>query len=810
MRCLYCGKELALLKRWTSGGEFCSDAHRQQYQEEYNKLALTRLLQAQPAGAVVQEPQESKAVKPEPHINRPITKPEPITKPQPIAKPQPDLRPLPIAHARVEEPVAAPTTFAGIPERSKIEDPVRRKPPEPEMEEETGPSESVDFFLELPVPVMAGVAEISRTECDFEVTFEPALPSRNGEAWSTELLSAGRVALEPAGRVLDYPRNQGERGLEMREFVRSAPMTEFDLSVVGETGLMDISEEPMDILIFPHPPQGSPPLWQETEQSFSFQTELGALARLTFGTTGIEEDLEDSGTAPPPVAEPAPRAVPAQPAAAARVVEPEAVPEPMVQKAEPPPPPHKPEPPVSRPALVRPPVAATIEKPAETVRIEKPAEPVRVGKPAEPVRVEKPAEPVRVEKPAEPVRVEKPAVPVPALVTKPLPLTLHGLAAGRGKPVQVFASVTAGVDVQIPRSNALPMRPVFTLAAIAKVEEKKPAERTVVVKTDPKRVVARPDPRFANGKSRKFEPPPQDKREAEKREAEKREEKVAVAAAVKDRPSEPVIEKKPAPEVKPEMKPLEQRPAAAAVKEPVKESPRLVPVSPYSAPDLGLPNLAMESSSSFFSRLPVAAKLGAAVLLVGAVIGIAMMGGKSKNSAGSSGQVVEAGSPLPVVESGWITDWGAEAGVRKVHEISVLRPSLSLSDYRVEFQAQIETKALGWIYRAKDGKNYYVNRLEIVKPGLDPKVALVRFAVINGEEQPRYQSPLSMPLHVDTLYKIRFEAVGDHFTTYVQDQKVDEWTDSRIRMGGVGLYNERGERMSLKGGLNVVPLAIRK
>src|SRR6267154_3926308 len=51
MRCLYCGKELALLKRWTGGGEFCSDAHRQRYQEEYNQLALNRLLQAQPTEA---------------------------------------------------------------------------------------------------------------------------------------------------------------------------------------------------------------------------------------------------------------------------------------------------------------------------------------------------------------------------------------------------------------------------------------------------------------------------------------------------------------------------------------------------------------------------------------------------------------------------------------------------------------------------------------------------------------------------------------------------------------------------------------
>ena len=47
MRCLYCGKQLALLRRLTGSGEFCSDAHKQSYHEEYNRLALTRLIAAQ-------------------------------------------------------------------------------------------------------------------------------------------------------------------------------------------------------------------------------------------------------------------------------------------------------------------------------------------------------------------------------------------------------------------------------------------------------------------------------------------------------------------------------------------------------------------------------------------------------------------------------------------------------------------------------------------------------------------------------------------------------------------------------------------
>jgi len=47
MRCLYCGKHLPLFRKLTGGGEFCSDAHRDKYQEEYNRLAVSRLLQAQ-------------------------------------------------------------------------------------------------------------------------------------------------------------------------------------------------------------------------------------------------------------------------------------------------------------------------------------------------------------------------------------------------------------------------------------------------------------------------------------------------------------------------------------------------------------------------------------------------------------------------------------------------------------------------------------------------------------------------------------------------------------------------------------------
>lgn len=43
MRCLYCGEPLSLLRKLTGKAEFCSEAHRVAYQEEFNSLALQRL-----------------------------------------------------------------------------------------------------------------------------------------------------------------------------------------------------------------------------------------------------------------------------------------------------------------------------------------------------------------------------------------------------------------------------------------------------------------------------------------------------------------------------------------------------------------------------------------------------------------------------------------------------------------------------------------------------------------------------------------------------------------------------------------------
>lgn len=779
MRCLYCGKELALLKRWTGGGEFCSDAHRQRYQEEYNQLALNRLLQAKPPG----EPKGKGDAKPAPSVSPSIpaepvretatsrvsaavyTAPEPI---EPTADPEPIVR---IAAAQIlEEPEIEPD----VPQHQE------------DAPEVFAPADMAGFLVERPEVMFAEVPAMSRPDMELLSAAAAALPNHSFEPLSAQtdtyqLETAGPVTIPPSNRISNYTANNArDRRLEVRDWVRTSPVVEFDLSPAGETGL-ETSSEAMDILIFPKPPQGPPVLWQQPPAGFSsLETELGALARLAFSATGFagqeesEESVRDTAVA---LAEP--------PA--------DVISEPEIQL------PVEPEP--------VPTVAIAVETLPEPVRAPEP-EPEAV---ASDVIVAAPVEAASaaIEEPAiEPV-IEEVAPPPPLFpdaVTKPLPLVLHVSAPGKGKPAQVFSSASSAMDVQVPRSTSLPLRPliVFGPAPVKEVEKKAP-ERPAPVgvknepKSDPKKPLAAPVPVRSE---KKADPPVKEATPALKQAA-----KAEVPA--QKQPARADVKQDRKPEVKEPLK-LKEDPKPAKAAEASMPAP-LAPPYPGSS-DLGLPHLNLQSSPGFLGNLPPLAKIGIVVALVvvlGVVIAYSSKTGGAAVSAGESGTVV-AGSVLPIGEAGWITDWGADPGVRRTRQISILRSSQTLTDYRIEMQGQIETKAIGWVFRAADPKNFYVTKLEIIKPGLEPTVALVRFAVINGEEQAHAQLPLPMKVRRDTMYKIRFDAVGRHFTTYVQDQKVDDWNNDSVKTGGVGLYSERGEAATLKGGMNVVPLIVRK
>ena len=269
----------------------------------------------------------------------------------------------------------------------------------------------------------------------------------------------------------------------------------------------------------------------------------------------------------------------------------------------------------------------------------------------------------------------------------------------------------------------------------------------------------------------------------------------ALAAPAAPRPSAP-----PAPAAKPSIvsapaaktpTPIStpKPPAPAAPREIAKETPK--EPEPELRPKAGnglsitAPPAPIESRltigatqpESFLEKIPMAAKIGAALLVL--VIGGYLTVGRSGDKPAPQTHGVAIG------EQGWRpAEFVSDAvGSRRGRQVQIYRASTGMSDYQFEFVGQIESKALGWVFRAVDTKNYYGMKIEQLRPGA---MALTRFAVVEGRESSYSQKP--------PAYRVKLDVNGPRFTIYVQGEPVDFWTDNRLKIGGVGFMTERDER----------------
>jgi hypothetical protein len=675
MRCLYCGKELALLKRWTGGGEFCSDGHRQRYQEEYNQLALNRLLQAKPPGKRGNEAGKPGQEVSDADVPIPATShPEPTPS---AAKPAFHEIPQPAAVAVHEERIVVSEPEPELIHPGLIEE-------EPAPPEVVAPADMVGFLVVMPDAAPAEGPQVSTPAMEFLHAVAAALPDHCFEPLDSQrnpyqLETAGLLTFQPSNRASNYSAGSRERRLEVRDFVRTDPVVEISLSPAGETGL-ETSSNAMDILIFPRPPQGSALGWQEPPVSFAnAPVELGDLARLAFLTTGFAgeaEKLDEIKLVEPQQVEPSNCAIEDSAAVAVEEAPEEIQENPHVE------------------ALVEPVLQAVVEVPS-------------ISEPAPATAAVEPVVPEVVE--------EK----VPEVATKPLPLTLHATAPGKGKPVQVFSSAPKVVGVQLPRSSSLPLRPTMTIGptpAPAQRPAASPAARPtpappsakietkIETKTEPKKPAAlaepvppatsvkmeakieprkpapvRPDPRVAAPKTQtEVKPQPEAKPQVEVKDVKKPapvkvpEPVKQVAKAEVPSPAKPPAAPTKAeakPEKKPEMKETakqkeEDKPVKAEPPKP-DAKPDLRPVPAFLAAstpsDLGLPRLNLSSSPGLLGQIPMIARIAIVVVLLAGIGALIVFSSKSggaaiASTADTSSNVV-AGSPLPAGDAGWITDW---------------------------------------------------------------------------------------------------------------------------------------------------------
>ncbi len=272
---------------------------------------------------------------------------------------------------------------------------------------------------------------------------------------------------------------------------------------------------------------------------------------------------------------------------------------------------------------------------------------------------------------------------------------------------------------------------------------------------------------------------------------------VSSAVAAVNAPSAPAIS--PAPDAQARATPA-TRPAPAPA-----EAPKAIVAREYAATNftLGMPNHDMGSPiSRFWNVIPSKARIAIVACLLVAIVAYVVSKGTGKPTDGlASGLAATApvsgfvGGNIPAGGGGWVTEWaGDPLGSKRGKQLTLYKPSMQLKDYRTEFVGQIDTTSLGWVFRVKDNTNYYAMKVRVVRPGVEPQIALTRYAVVNGVEGPRVDIPLDFSVRNDTLYKIQLEVRGPKFTTSIQGRAVDIWSDDRLNSGGFGFSNERGER----------------
>ena len=259
-------------------------------------------------------------------------------------------------------------------------------------------------------------------------------------------------------------------------------------------------------------------------------------------------------------------------------------------------------------------------------------------------------------------------------------------------------------------------------------------------------------------------------------------------------PEGPITEPIPltAPAVEEELPPqsvLADLPAETELAEKLLWSEPLEPAPPAVAPIAPVrePHLSLDSGANqgFFARLPMAVKAGAPLLVALALTSM-FLGHDRTISASSTGTIAPS-----VGEQGWVTEWASDVvGSRRGRQLTLYRPSASLSDYHMQFAGQIESKALGWVFRVSDTNNYYGMKIENDKPG---SVLYSRFAVVHGRQGEVTQKTLPIQARADTIYNVRLEASGPRFSVYIQGEPVDLWTDSNLKAGALGFMNETAE-----------------
>ena len=116
-------------------------------------------------------------------------------------------------------------------------------------------------------------------------------------------------------------------------------------------------------------------------------------------------------------------------------------------------------------------------------------------------------------------------------------------------------------------------------------------------------------------------------------------------------------------------------------------------------------------------------------------------------------------------------------------------PSRSESDYRMEFSWIPDAAGVGWVFRNRDGNNYYAARLSLQQSGANGVLVAEHFSVFGSAESAHSRKVIPLE-NTAGLVKVHMDAIGPAFKLFVEDKPADSWTDARLGAGALGFYDD--------------------
>lgn len=152
-------------------------------------------------------------------------------------------------------------------------------------------------------------------------------------------------------------------------------------------------------------------------------------------------------------------------------------------------------------------------------------------------------------------------------------------------------------------------------------------------------------------------------------------------------------------------------------------------------------------------------------------------------------------------QDGVLAQWDAaglaedetSAAVR-AESLTLFQETMDLSDYFMDFDFVLDRPSVGWVVRALDRDSYCAFKLERTGPKNDQRYKLVRYAVVDGDIDPKHQIEIDVTsdFRQEGRNRISVRIAGARVNTFLNGRGVDFWNDKFFHQGGVGFWNEDG------------------